>query len=361
MLLSFAQFEREVTSERIRDKIAASKRKGLWMGGVPPLGYDVIDKKLIVNKKEAGTVQTIYKRYLELDSVRGLKMSLDKDGFLSKARISKYGKKTGGKPFSRGALYKLLQNRIYRGETVHKDKSYPGKHDAIVAASLWDQVQKKLHTHRVERKHGVHASEPSLLAGLIYDDTGQRMTPTHANKKGTRYRYYVSQPLTTKTRRDAPAGRRVPARDLERLVIHRLKQLLTDAGDLFEVLEPYCPDVNDRVRLTKSAETAAVNWDSLNPNEQRERLLSLIHRIDLARESLSISIDPQRLPNWLNADNRIAAATLFSTTEPLPAQPDHPAVIRMRAARHGLEADAGWGPEQQNGQPQASAIGGRVI
>ena len=130
MLLSFAQFEREVTGERIRDKIAASKKKGMWMGGLPPLGYDVKDRKLVVNEREAETVRHIYRRYAVLGSVLALKEELDGDGVVSKARVDKYGRSTGGRPLARGALYLMLQNRIYRGEIVHKDNSYPGEHDA---------------------------------------------------------------------------------------------------------------------------------------------------------------------------------------------------------------------------------------
>ena len=132
MLLSFAQFEREVTGERIRDKIAASKKKGMWMGGLPSLGYNVDDRKLVVNAAEAETVRHIYRRYAELGSVRALKDELDQDGIVSKLRVDRYGRQTGGKPLARGMLYLMLQNRIYRGEIVHKDKSYPGEHAAIV-------------------------------------------------------------------------------------------------------------------------------------------------------------------------------------------------------------------------------------
>ena len=144
MLLSFAQFEREVTGERIRDKIAASKKKGLRMGGLPPLGYDVDDRKLVVNSTEAQTVRHIYRRYLDLGSVRELQVDLIRDGIVSKQRIDRFGRATGGKTLARGALYHLLQNRLYRGEIVHKDKSYPGEHDAIVDRTLWDRAQAKL-------------------------------------------------------------------------------------------------------------------------------------------------------------------------------------------------------------------------
>ena len=230
MLLSFAQFEREVTGERIRDKIAASKKKGMWMGGNVPLGYVVKDRKLLIDETEARTVRHIFRRYAALGSVWALKEELDRDGIVSKVRVNRYGRATGGNPIARGALYTMLGNRIYRGRIVHKDKHYPGEHEAIVDAALWDQAQRKLAANRIDRATVTHAAEPSLLAGLIYDDSGQRMTPSHANKKGTRYRYYVSQALIKGHRQSAPSSRRVPAGDVERLVEQRLTAFLKNQG-----------------------------------------------------------------------------------------------------------------------------------
>jgi site-specific DNA recombinase len=183
MLLSFAQFEREVTGERIRDKIAASKRKGMWMGGLPPLGYDVQERKLVINPVEAETVRHIYRRYAELGSVRALRDELNRAGVLSKPRLDRFGRATGGKPLARGALYLLLQNRLYRGEIVHKSTSHPGEHPAIIDPALWDRVQQVLAANRVDHSTGAHRADPSLLAGLIFDAGGERLTPTHANKK----------------------------------------------------------------------------------------------------------------------------------------------------------------------------------
>src|SRR5262249_9393321 len=188
VLLSFAQFEREVIGERVRDKIAASKKKGMWMGGMPPLGYDVKDRKLVVNKNEARTVVHIYRRYLVLKSVRDLHDELAGAGIRSKRRVRPDGTTYGGQKIARGALYLMLQNRIYRGEITHKRKSYPGEHPAIIAQPLWDEVQAVLAQNRVERATG--AKYPSLLGGLVFDATGERLTPTYAIKKGTRYRYY---------------------------------------------------------------------------------------------------------------------------------------------------------------------------
>jgi len=296
MLLSFAQFEREVTGERIRDKIAASKEKGMWMGGLPPLGYDVKDRKLVVNKREAETVRHIYRRYAALGSVLALKEELDSDGVVSKARVDKFGRRTGGSPLARGALYLMLQNRIYRGEIVHKENSYPGEHEPIVDEALWGEVQRKLAANRFDRATGAGATQMSLLAGLIYDDAGGRMTPTHANKKGTRYRYYVSPALVRGTRRQAPRGRRVPAGDLERLIEERLTRFFGSDAEVFGAIEPLVGDVNDCTDVVVGAAGLAQRWPDLDPAERRAILMTLVDRIDLLRETLEIRIIPGRLP-----------------------------------------------------------------
>ena len=192
VLLSFAQFEREVIGERIRDKIAASKQKGMWMGGVPPLGYRVQHRKLVIVDSEADIVRFIFRRYAELGSVRLLKDELDTRGIRSKLRTSASGRVSGGKPFARGALYLMLQNRIYRGEIVHNEQYYPGEHQPIIDQPLWDAVQVQLASNAAQRSEGGKTRQPSLLAGMLFDGDGNRMTPSHAVKKGTRYRYYAS-------------------------------------------------------------------------------------------------------------------------------------------------------------------------
>src|SRR5215213_8026108 len=228
VLLSFAQFEREVTGERIRDKIAASKKKGMWMGGQPPLGYDAKDRKLVVNEAEAEVVRHIFRRYGELRSVRQLKAELDSEGILSKLRVASDGTRYGARPLARGALYHMLSNRIYRGEIVHKQESYPGDHEPVVDEALWNEVQQILSANRVGRETGSGATDPSLLAGLVFDAAGERLTPTHAVKKGTRYRYYVSQTLITGSAKDDGKGQRIPAAGLEALVKNRLRELIAE-------------------------------------------------------------------------------------------------------------------------------------
>src|ERR1700716_2906755 len=169
--------------DRIRDKIAASKRKGMWMGGNVPLGYDVKDRKLIINEPEAATVRLIFRRYAELGSVALLKAELDRLGIVSKRREGAGGWLAGGQHFSRGALYLMLENRIYRGEIVHQGEAYPDQHEAILDPGLWQIVRDKLIANRQERALAVGAEAPSLLAGLIVDADGNPMTPTHAKRK----------------------------------------------------------------------------------------------------------------------------------------------------------------------------------
>jgi len=205
VLLSFAQFERAVIGERIRDKIAGSKKKGMWMGGIPPLGYGVRDRKLVIVDSEE-TVRAIFRRYAELGSVRLLKDELEARGINSKSWTSASGRCIGGKPFSRGALYQVLQNRTYRGEIVHKGQPHPGEHPPIIDQPLWDAVHAQLASNRAERKSVTRACQPSLLTGMLLDGDGNRMTPSYAVKNGTRYRYYVSRPRITNNQTEQSAG-----------------------------------------------------------------------------------------------------------------------------------------------------------
>src|ERR1700732_1371677 len=182
VLLSFAQFEREAIDERLRNKIAASKQKGMWMGGVPPLGYQAQDRKLVIVDSEAEIVRFIFRRYAELGSVRLLKDELEARNIQSKVRTSGAGRISGGKPFARGALYLMLQNRIYRGEIVHNQQSHPGEHEPIIDQPLWDAVQAQLASNAAQRNEGGKTRQPSLLAGMLFDGNGNRMTPSHAVK-----------------------------------------------------------------------------------------------------------------------------------------------------------------------------------
>ncbi|HLY45829.1 MAG TPA: recombinase family protein [Stellaceae bacterium] len=311
VLLSFAQFEREVTSERIRDKIAASKRKGMWMGGMPPLGYEVRDHKLVVVPREAETVRHIFRRYVALGSVRLLKEELAAHGVVSKQRPISSGRSWGGKPLARGALYLMLQNRIYRGDIVHKDQAYPGEHKPIIDPDLWDTVQARLSANAVERHSGARAKNPSLLAGLVFDGDGNRMTPTHAVKKGTRYRYYVSHPLITQVRAGVPGGLRVPAPEIEQLVADRIRQFLSEPDSIIETTEPQWLERGHRQLIDRATEMAN-SWAMLPPMQTRALLRTLIQRIDLHPDRVDMHIYPSRL------------AAVLGTATPVVAT-DHPA------------------------------------
>src|SRR5437867_1427421 len=244
VLLSFAQFEREVIGERIRDKIAASKKKGMWMGGVPPLGYQAQDRKLVIVDSEAEIVRFVFRRYAELGSVRWLRDELEALSIQSRLRTSASGGISGGKPFARGALYLMLQNRIYRGEVVHNRQSYLGEHQPIIDQPLWDAVRAQLATNVAQHNDGGKTRPPSLLVGMLFDGDGNRMTPSHAVKKGTGYRYYVSRSLITKDRAETSAGLRIPAVEIEHLVSSRVHRWLLDPGSIYKSTSAQLPEAS---------------------------------------------------------------------------------------------------------------------
>ena len=301
VLLSFAQFEREVAGERIRDKIAASKKKGMWMGGLPSLGYDVQNRKLVVNEEEVLTVLHIFRRYVQLRSVRALQAELDAAGIRSKQRILANGTPYGGQKLSRGALYLMLQNRIYRGEITHKGNAYPGEHPALVDKVLWDQVQAILAENRVNREVGSYAKQPSLLAGLAFDETGERLTPSHAVKKGTRYRYYVSRSLIIGTAKDRSKGRRIPAANLESLVITRLRTFLSDQGAILNAIRDEHADGAGQNRLIGRGRQIAEELGTFAPDQIRAMLMRLLSRVDIRPDCVEISIRRGRLVELLAA------------------------------------------------------------
>ena len=265
VLLSFAQFEREITGERIRDKLAASAKKGLWMGGTVPLGYDAIERKLVVNRQEADLIRHIFKRYIHLRNVASLKAELDQEGHRSKSRISLKGIRSGGQRFTRGALYRILKNRNYLGEIVHKGNSYPGEHEAILEGSLWDQAQHVLSQNRNHQRNGIRAKNPSLLAGLLFDDQGNHLSPSHAVKDGKRYRYYVNQALIQFNPDDAGAIKRVAAHEIESLVCRRLLGFLGDQPHLIDTTLP--EKVCNQLQTQVIAEATKIidNWEKMAP------------------------------------------------------------------------------------------------
>ena len=301
VLLSFAQFEREVTGERIRDKVAAARAKGLWMGGHVPLGYHSEHKRLVVDPAEAATVRLIFERYLALGSVARLKAELDARGVVSTSRTSLTGRRGGGKPFSRGALYRLLANRVYLGEAVHKGKAYPGEHQPIVDPARFAAVQDRLAAQGRARSHGLRAAAPSLLGGLLFDHAGAPMSPSHAVKNHKRYRYYTSQ-IQLQERRRAVRTMRVPAHEIEALVRAELAALLRDPGALLDLLAGAAPELAEQAALLAAAADLAGRWPSLGPGELSAVVRAVIAKVVIRADLVDIEIAPDALRRLLDPD-----------------------------------------------------------
>jgi site-specific DNA recombinase len=343
VLLSFAQFEREVTGERIRDKISASKQKGMWMGGNLPLGYDVSRRKLVVIPREAAQVRAIYRRYLELGTVAALARDLRQRGIHSKSRTTQAGKTMGGNGFSRGALYCLLKNRLYLGEVVHKDKSYAGEHPPIIAKAIWDQVQARLSEHR--HKQGERSPNASLLAGLLFDDRGNPMSPSHTKKpNGTRYRYYVSQAFLQQRHEAAGTLARIAAPVIETLVENEVMARLTQSSrDSIANLAPAERATQIRLSLRRVeasadrivlslARSGLTHADLSRGREAGERPLAA------SGDTISVTI-PIRLRAWRG--KTIIEAPTRRTMR--PARPDPAlikAVVRAQQWRTALASGA---------------------
>jgi DNA invertase Pin-like site-specific DNA recombinase len=295
MLLSFAQFEREVTAERIRDKIAASKARGMWMGGNPPLGYAPNGRSLTIVDDHAALIRDIYARYLRLGSVRLLESELATDKVLVPPRTTIGGKAVGGVPFGRGYLYQLLGNVIYAGQIGHKGKTFPGQHQAIIDASTFAAVQALRLAHRQGSDRRTRAAQPSLLAGKIVDASGEPLIATHANKGRVRHRYYVSKALQ-EARCDT--GMRLPAREIETLVIGRLLTLLDDpiglaASANFELV---AADVG---ALHRRCTELAATFEA--PRSQAVR--PFIHSVRVAPTIVTITVDSEALATTLGVDS----------------------------------------------------------
>jgi site-specific DNA recombinase len=260
VLLSFAQFERELSSERVRDKVAASRRKGKWTGGTVPLGYDAKNKKLVINKAEAETVRYIFKRYLELQSFGKLVEDLDSKGIVTKRRDTKVEKFNGGILFTYGPLAYFLKNRVYIGETGHKDKWFPGEHAGIVDLKTFDQVQQLLKS-KSEGRDATRTASEALLLGKLYDDKGNRMSPSYSTKNGVRYRFYVSSALLRGRKTDAGSVGRVSAAEIESAVLtalqpHHEREETNNGQDPFGAVERVVIS-RDQLLLTFAGSTGA--------------------------------------------------------------------------------------------------------
>jgi site-specific DNA recombinase len=301
VLLSFAQFEREVTGERIRDKVLASKKKGIFMGGNPPLGYDIGNRRLNVNEAEAEQVRAIFGFYLELRCVSRLKQALERKGMRSKAWVSSTGRSVGGNSFSKGALYHLLKNRVYLGETAHRGKVYAGEHQAILPQEMFDAVQATLGENRLARRSGKNAKSHSLLRGLIEDEFGRAMTPSHTNKLGQRYRYYVSVTDAAGEHAGQEPGLRLPATEIESVVMQELQRLLSDTVALIHHLGIDRTDIVVSDQIEDVAQGMAKQL-SLGGTDAATVVQSLVSRIKASASGVVIEVERDALAQRLHAE-----------------------------------------------------------
>lgn len=294
MLLSFAQFEREVTAERIRDKVAASKKKGMWMGGPVPLGYDTQDKKLVINQTEAGSIRQIFETYLEVKAVRRLKETVSLLNIRTRVRANG----GGGKPLSRGHLYQILANPIYAGLIAHKGQTYPGLHDAIVDRSTWDAVQELLAQNATNRRVSTNTKSFSLLAGLLFDESGERLTPSHACKGDRRYRYYITHSLMQGDR-SGERQWRLPAGAIETVVTDQLKGLMQDHARLEKLAREAEGSVLwDRVEATMQ------NLQSNDPMQCLRLIENLVRRVEVRSDRAAIQIITKSLLEMISDGGR---------------------------------------------------------
>ncbi len=300
ILLSFAQFEREVIGERIRDKVAASRKKGIWMGGWAPLGYDIKDRKLVVNEAETATVRHIFERFARCGSVTVLARELAADN----AR-NRYGK-----PINKGIVYRILNNRVYVGDAVHKGTAYPGEHEPIIGKPLWDKVHAVLTESPRTRAGRTRAQTPALLKGLIFGPTGRAMSPTHTRKGQKLYRYYVSQTVL-KDGADGCPITRVRAAEIERAVIDQLRVLLRSPEI---IVATWRAAKNDIEGLTEAEVRDALErldplWDELFPTEQARIVRLLVDRVDVYVGGIDVRL---RVEGLVHIARDLEAASLES-------------------------------------------------
>jgi DNA invertase Pin-like site-specific DNA recombinase len=291
VLLSFAQFEREVTGERIRDKVAASKKKGMWMGGIVPLGYDHKDRQLHVNDAEAEQVRHIFDQYLRLRSVFDLYDYLKANGYRSKQRVRSDGRSGGGSVLSRATLYHLLSNPVYIGKTRHGGKLYDGQHQAIIAQETWDQAADLLASNRVKRRTSQNVASGRSLLGVLFDERENRFTPTHASKKGRRYAYY------TLRADDGRSTTSLPALEFEQLVVRRIRDLLSKPLELAAQF----PDlaVKDTRLLVAAGQHRAEQLTEVGSKESVRLIRNILNRVIVQEAEIQIELSRSKLRSEL--------------------------------------------------------------
>jgi len=293
ILLSFAQFEREVIGERIRDKFAASRARGMWMGGMPPLGYDVIERKLVVNEAEAELVRLIFSRFVRVGSATKLAQELRRAGHRTKSWTTQDGNQREGKPIDKGAIYKILANRVYLGEAVHKGTSYPGEHEAIIDRATWDKVHAILAENTVAPSNATRAQTAALLRGIMFAPGGHAMTPSHTRKKGRLYRYYVATDAIRQGYSECPV-RSVPAAEVEDAVVAQVRHLLQTPEVIARTWAETKSEMAER-DVDKVVTDFAPLWDELFPAEQARIVRLLVERVDLAPSGLRIKLRAEGL------------------------------------------------------------------
>jgi DNA invertase Pin-like site-specific DNA recombinase len=308
ILLSFAQFEREVIGERIRDKFAASRARGMWMGGMPPLGYDVRERRLAINEAEAELVRLIFRGFLRVGSATKLAQELRRAGHNTKSWTTQDGNHRPGKPIDKGAIYKILGNRVYLGEAVHKGTSYPGEHEAIIDRATWDKVHAILAENTVARGNQTRAQSPALLKGLIFAPGGHAMTPSHTRKAGKLYRYYVATDAIRQGYTECPV-RSVPAAELEKAVVAQVRHLLRTPEIIARTWAAAKTELHVPEReVVQTVTDFAPLWDELFPAEQARIVRLLVERVDLSPDGIQVRLRVEGLQTLVEELRLRAAA-----------------------------------------------------
>ena len=280
VLLSFAQFEREVTGERIRDKIAASKKKGMWVGGIPPIGYLLKERKLIIDQIQAEKVRFVFQKYIELKNVDRLRLYLKSNEILTK----------NGNNFSKGSLYHLLSNKAYIRLITHKEKTYQGQHEPILEKEIWEEAEKILIQNRITKKSGISSKSPSLLTGKLFDDKGNYMSPSHSNTRNRKYRYYVSQALIQGRKMDAGSISKIPAGEIEKTVTSEIEKFLQNTKNIQKYFE-HLDIRNQKAHLQMVKDIKC----------ESQFLRCVIYRIVIMKNAIEITIDKNQLMKAIDA------------------------------------------------------------
>lgn len=326
VLLSFAQFEREVTGERIRDKIAASKKKGMWMGGVVPMGYEVIKRELCIQEGEAKSVRQLYDLYLELGTVRAVKAKADNLGLTTRPTS-----RCSGGFLSRGHIYRILTSPIYVGKIVHKKLVHEGLHKAIISKEKWDRVQLMLQDGAGRERDQTSATESSPLASKLFESSGERLTPSHAVKGGRRYRYYISNSLIQDTKN--PAGIRISASEVESAVCGVVREFLNNEQSISELIKSTSPNTSEIKALINQAKAFSIQLTRQSPYAQLMKLRSTLDNIAVGSKEMTISL---KVTHLLDLIQGLPVKKTLTIDDGKPAKL-HTITSPMRLGRRGNE------------------------